>query len=88
MADEVAIGAGLAKARDSAIDQLGIALGERFIIDTEALRDAGTVFFDDNISRVGQLEKGFFAESAFEVKADGAFVAREGIGGYRVALRT
>src|SRR5262249_31765116 len=52
----LAVGPGLAEARDGAIDDVGVDRPDRLVVDTELTRHAGAVVFDDDVGVAGEFQ--------------------------------
>ena len=81
--DEAGVRAGLAVAAERAVDEAGVAGADGVVVDAEALDDARTEAFDDDVGVLGELEEGFLGARVLEVEADRALVAVEGPVGLR-----
>ena len=68
-------GAGLAEARDRAVDEIRLHRGERLVVGAQARGDAGREVLDDDVGRPRQVEDDRAGLGAGEVEAD-ALLAR------------
>ena len=71
------IGAGLAEAGDRAVDDLGIDLLHRLVVDLEAVLHVGAVVLDDDVGLLGELHEDRVTFLALEVERDRLLVAMQ-----------
>ena len=69
------VGAGLAEARDRAVDDLRIDLLDRLVVDLEAVLHVGAVVLDDHVGLLRELHEDRVAFLALEVERDRLLVA-------------
>ena len=74
----LAVGAGLAEARDRAIDDLGIDLLDVLVAEAQPLDHAGTEALDDDVGFGGDLLHHSDAVGRFQIDGEAALAAIEG----------
>ena len=71
----VAIRAVLPEAGDAAVDDAGVHLPDRFVVDSEPVLDVGSIVLHDYVGVARQPEEDLLALRRFQIQRQAAFVA-------------